>query len=351
MATDYSQLLVLNDVGLYCPAGDFYVDPWRPVERAVITHAHSDHARAGSRRYLAAPLSEPLLRARLGIDIDLQTLPYGESLQIGGAKVSLHPAGHIRGSAQVRIEAAGQVAVVTGDYKRGSDPTTESFEPVRCDLLVTESTFGLPVFRWPPAEEVYAEINAWWRANRLAGKASIVYAYAVGKSQRVLAGLDPSIGPIYCHGAVMVGNAGYEQSGASLPPYHRISEVERERGKNKVAWHEGIIIAPPSAHGTPWMRRFGAVATAMASGWMAIRGTRRRKAMDRGFVLSDHVDWPELLQTIDDVQPKSVWVTHGFASIVARYLHDQGLDAKPLKTQFVGETSDGTDADEVVLGS
>ena len=342
--SEFADLLRMTPAGLYCGRGDFYVDPWGPVERAVITHAHSDHARPGSRHYVAHTDSEPILRARLGADIALTPLPYGEAITVNGVRVSLHPAGHIRGSAQVRIESEGRVAVVTGDYKRGDDPTTATFEPLRCDLLVTESTFGLPVFRWPPAEKVYAEINGWWAANREAGKTSILYAYAVGKSQRVLAGLDPSIGPIYCHGAVMVGNEAYKQSGATFPKYERISEVER-RGGPKIPWHEGIVLAPPSAHGTPWMRRFGAASTAMASGWMAIRGTRRRKAMDRGFVLSDHVDWSELLQTVRDCRPAEVWVTHGFAGTVARYLSEAGIArALPLKSHFVGETLEGGEA-------
>ena len=342
----FSELLQLTDKGLFCPAGNFYVDPWQPVEHAVITHAHSDHSRPGSKRYLATQESEPMMRTRLGRDIDLHAVKYNEALTIGAARVSLHPAGHIRGSAQVKIQVGKKIAVVTGDYKRGSDPTTETFEPQKCDLIVTESTFGLPVFHWPDAAEVYADINAWWRGNQAAGRTSILYAYAVGKTQRVMAGLDPSIGPIYCHGAVMVGNQAYLDSGAILPAYSSVSDAEAKYGK-RVPWHEAIVLAPPSAHGTPWLRRFGSISTAMTSGWMAIRGTRRRRAMDRGFVLSDHVDWPELMQTLNDCQPQMVWVTHGFSNIVARYLNEKGLPARSLKTSFVGETSEGGESGDV----
>ncbi len=348
---NFSELLTLSSSGLYCPAGDFYIDPWRPVKRAVITHAHSDHARAGSEQYLAAASSEKLLRVRLGHDINLLAVSYGEIVTLNGVRVSLHPAGHILGSSQIRLEYRGRIAVVTGDYKLGADSTTESFAPIPCNLLVTESTFGLPVFHWPRSEIVFSEINDWWRANQSEGKTSVIYGYSVGKAQRILAGLDRSVGPIYCHGAVHVGNQAYLESGIDLPPSERISDIEATRGK-QIDWHRGIVIAPPSAHGTPWLRRFGAISTAMASGWMAIRGTRRRRAMDRGFVLSDHVDWPELLSTIHQCKPEAIWVTHGFSSIVARYLSECGWNAKPLKTQFVGESSDGgeleTAADEAV---
>jgi putative mRNA 3-end processing factor len=336
----FADLLSLTKNGLYCPVGDFYVDPWQGVERAVITHAHADHSRFGSRQYHATAGSEPVMRARLGQQINVQTHAFEESFRIGGATVSLHPAGHIFGSAQVRIEAEGVVAVVTGDYKRQPDPTCRPFDVVECDLLVTESTFGLPAFRWPDPDVVFDEINTWWQSNQAVGKASVLCAYALGKSQRLLSGLDPSIGPIYLHGAQKIPTEIYRQSGVELPETCLVGDAPDD-----IDWSQCLIVAVPSAQGTPWMRRFGKVSVAMASGWMAIRGTRRRRAMDRGFVISDHVDWPDMLRTIHESQATEVWVTHGFSDITARYLSDQGLVAKPLTTQFVGESADTTGED------
>lgn len=321
--------------GLYCPAGDFYVDPWRPVERAVVTHGHSDHSRWGMRQYLATRQSEPIMRARLGDEIDLQTLEYGESLTIGSAKVSLHPAGHIPGSAQVRIESAGEVWVVSGDYKSEPDRVCEPFEPVPCHGFVTETTFGLPVYRWSSERATMAEIDAWWRGNQSQGKASVLFGYALGKAQRILAGVDPSLGPIYVHGAVAAMNEACTEGGVRLPKWRRVSEAPPGE-----TWSDALILAPPSANGTPWIRRFKDVSTGFASGWMAIRGARRRRAVDRGFVLSDHVDWNSLLAAVRATGAETVWTTHGYADIVARYLCETGLDAKPVATEFVGEAVD-----------
>ncbi len=328
-----SRLLTLTEHGLYCPAGDFYVDPWRPVRHAVITHAHSDHARWGSQCYLSSTANADFLKLRLGPTIDLQTLPMGESLRVKDVRVSLHPAGHIRGSCMVRIEHQGQVALVTGDFKRDPDPTCEPFEPVTCDLIVTESTFGLPVFRWRETAIVAADINAWWCKNRSERRTSVLFAYALGKAQRLLASIDPSIGPIYLHGALVNPTSLYQSQGCPLPDCRPVSEAPMG-----TRWHEALVIAVPSAAGSPWLRRFGEVSTAMASGWMAIRGNRRRRALDRGFVLSDHADWDGLLRTVRECGAERVWVTHGFAPILARYLSEQGIDATPLSTAFQGET-------------
>lgn len=328
-------MLRLEPAGLYCPAGDFYVDPWQPVKAAVITHGHSDHARVGSQRYFAEASSERILRSRLGMEIELCSQEYGVKWRMGRAWVSLHPAGHLLGSSQVRIEVAGRVAVVSGDYKRQADPTCIPFEVVPCDLFVTESTFGLPVFRWPNSESVFASIHQWWRDNQKAGRTSLLTAYALGKSQRLLSGLDPSIGPICLHGAVHGPTQLYRKQGLRLPETFTVSEVEKD-----FDWSRCLVLAVPSAQGTPWLRRFGEVSTAMASGWMAVRGTRRRRAVDRGFVISDHVDWPSLLQTVKETGASTVLVTHGFSNIVARYLTELGLEAVPLETQFQGETAE-----------
>jgi putative mRNA 3-end processing factor len=331
----------MTDAGIFCPAGDFYIDPWRPVERAVVTHAHSDHARWGMRHYLCAAPGEGVLRNRVGDEASIQGLPFGAAENINGVRVSLHPAGHILGSAQVRIEQDGYVAAVSGDYKTETDPTADAFEPIRCHLFVTESTFGLPIYKWQPQRMIFDEINAWWASNQREGKASLLMGYALGKAQRALAGVDAEIGPIFVHGAVKSLNDAYRRAGVSLPPTQVIGEVEKGYD-----WSRTLIVAPPSAMGTPWMRRFGEVSTAFLSGWMAIRGARRRRAVDRGFVLSDHVDWPSLLASIAATQAELVWVTHGYSSTVVRYLQEIGIDAEVLSTQWEGELDDGGDSVE-----
>ena len=272
---------------------------------------------------------------RMNDDAEFQFLDYGESLMVGGVKVSFHPAGHILGSAQVRLEHRGQVAVVTGDYKLGSDPTCESWTPVKCDLLVTESTFGLPIYRWPTMQSVMEEINAWWRTSRDDGKCCVLYGYAVGKSQSLLAGLDPSIGPIYTHGAVEKGTEAYRRTGVEMPATTYVGSIE---GKHD--WKGGMVVAVPSAHGTPWMKKFGRVSTAMASGWMAVRGSRRRRSLDRGFVLSDHVDWQSLLTAVDQCNPETVWVTHGYSAAVARYLNENSRHAEAIDNRMRTEENE-----------
>ncbi|HSI74131.1 MAG TPA: ligase-associated DNA damage response exonuclease [Fimbriimonas sp.] len=329
-------LLDLTDCGLYCSQGDFYVDPWKPVDRAIITHAHSDHARWGMGRHLCAKPGAGVLRQRVGTDAKIDTVAYGESFVHNGVKVSLHPAGHILGSAQIRIEHNGEVWVVSGDYKTEADPTCEPFELVRCNTFITESTFGLPIYRWLPEKTVFDQIHAWWRGNQAAGKASILEGYALGKAQRALAGLDPSIGPIFIHGAVKTLTDAYLAEGVRLPETKLIVDAP-----NGFDWSRAMIVAPPGAHATPWGRKFGDQSAAFLSGWMRIRGTRRRKAVDRGFVLSDHVDWPALLNTIEATGAERVWVTHGYSSVVARYLQDKGLDAKVLPTRWEGEMDSG----------
>lgn len=322
-------LLDLRADGLYCEAGDFYVDPWGPVERAILTHAHSDHATPGSRSYLIASAGEAVLRARLGPDASIQTAAYGETVAMGSVRVSLHPAGHILGSAQIRIEANGEVLVVSGDYKLAPDSTCAPFEPLRCHTFLTESTFGLPIFRWPAEAEVMAAIHAWWRGNQDAGRASLLFAHPLGKAQRVLSMLDSSIGPIYTHGAVERMNAVYRGQGIALAP--------TTYAANTGDWKRALVIAPPSSHGSPWERRFGPASTAFVSGWMRIRGTRRRRSLDRGFVLSDHADWTALLRAIQETEAESVWVTHGYRAPLARWLQEHGRNASVVEARFEGE--------------
>ncbi len=323
-----ADLVVQRPEGLYCPPGDFYIDPWRPVARAVITHAHSDHARYGNGHYLAAAPGEGVLRARLG-DIHLQTLPYGEAIEHHGVRVSLHPAGHVLGSAQVRLEHGGQVWVASGDYKVAPDPTCAPFEPVRCDVFITESTFGLPIYRWCPDAEVFGGINDWWARNVAHGRASALACYSFGKAQRLLAGVDPSIGPIIVHGAVEPLNEVYRLAGVALPPTLRVTDV-----KDRADLKRALVVCPPSAAASPWMRRFGDAQTAFASGWMQVRGNRRRGGYDRGFVLSDHADWPGLLQAIQATGAERIIVTHGSSAVMVRYLREQGWRAEAFDTEY-----------------
>lgn len=306
-------LLEVRPQGLYCPAGDFYVDPWVPVARAVITHAHSDHACPGSASYLAAASGGALLRERIGEEGAIQTAAYGETVTVGGAQVSLHPAGHILGSAQVRIAVAGEVWVVSGDYKLAPDPTCAPYEPLRCHTFVTESTFGLPIFRWTAEAEAVSAIQEWWRGNIEAKKTSVLYAYPLGKAQRVLAALDTSIGAVWAHDAVERHSRCYREQGVLLPP----------QGERAGAT---LVVAPPG-----YEHRGGKVSTALVSGWMRIRGTRRRRSLDRGFVLSDHADWPELLRAIDATNAETVWVTHGFRAPLVRWLEEHGRSAVAIE--------------------
>jgi putative mRNA 3-end processing factor len=328
-------LLSITDRGLYCEAGDFFIDPWLPVDAAVITHAHGDHARWGCRRYLGSREGKRVMRTRLGADASIRAAEFGEEVTINGVRVSLHPAGHILGSAQVRVEHRGEVWVVSGDYKTEPDPTCTPFEPVRCHTFITESTFGLPIYRWTPQGEVFAAINAWWRANQEAGKASVLFGYALGKAQRLLAGVDPSIGPIYAHGAVERLNHDYRDTGVPLPPTGYAGAMPRGHD-----WSRALVVAPPSAHGTPWLRKFGAVSTAFASGWMRVRGQRRRRSVDRGFVLSDHVDWPSLLAAVAATGAERVWVTHGYREPVVRWLREHGLEAQAIASRWEGEADE-----------
>jgi putative mRNA 3-end processing factor len=325
-------LVIARPEGLYCPPGDFYIDPWRPVDRAVITHAHSDHARVGHGLYLAHRDSAGTLAARLG-EISLQTLDYGEAIVHHGVKLSLHPAGHVLGSAQVRLEHGGRVWVASGDYKTEADGTCTPFEPVPCDTFITESTFGLPIYRWPAQAELFAEINDWWRSNAAQGRASVLLCYAFGKAQRILHGVDAGIGPIVVHGAVEALNAVYRAAGVALPPTLRVTDPGVDAASSKRA----LVLAPPSAHGTPWMRRFGNYSDAFASGWMQLRGARRRRAVDRGFVLSDHADWPGLQRAIAATGAKRVIVTHGYQAVMVRWLSERGLDASAFETEYGDE--------------
>jgi putative mRNA 3-end processing factor len=324
--------------GLYCAAGDFYIDPWRRVDRAVITHAHADHARGGHRHYLASTRSEHVLRSRLGQGISLQTLDWGKAIDINGVRVSLHPAGHVLGAAQVRVEKAGEVWVASGDYRTDSDRTCDSFEAVQCNTFITESTFGLPVYQWDPQSVVMTQINAWWQANANAGVASVLYCYSFGKAQRILAGVDTTIGPVVCHSAPTALNVAYRQSGVALPQTHS----PEKHGLSDKDLHKALVIAPPAVAESRWLRQFRPFSDAFASGWMRIRGARRRRSLDRGFVLSDHADWPGLQRAIRATGAQRVIVTHGYESVMVRWLTEQGLQAGSFSTEYGTEDGDET---------
>ncbi|MFN9631798.1 MAG: ligase-associated DNA damage response exonuclease [Cyanobacteriota bacterium] len=320
--------LRLTPQGLYCVPADAWIDPWRPVSRALITHAHADHARAGCGAYWATAAGEGVLRARLGSQLPLTPLPYGAPLRLGDARISFHPAGHVLGSAQILIEAAGERWLVSGDYKRDPDPSCAPFTPVRADVVISEATFGLPIYQWAPTPEVAGEILRWWqRAPQLP---SVLFCYAFGKAQRVLAELH-ALGvreEVLLHGAIQGLMGPYREAAVPMVPTAPASGLAKGES---VAGR--LILAPPSAGRTPWMRRFPQAQTAFASGWMTVRGVRRRRGVGRGFVLSDHADWPSLVGTIRETGAQRVYLTHGQGEVLARYLREvEGVDAQPLRS-------------------
>jgi putative mRNA 3-end processing factor len=324
-------LIQLRPEGLYCPAADAYIDPWRPVARALITHAHADHARPGSDSYYAAQPGLGVLYKRLGSDSDIHSQVYGEPFTLNAAEISFHPAGHVLGSAQIRIEAGGQVWVISGDYKRDPDPTCTPFEVLECDVFITEATFGLPIYRWRPTPEVAAEIYAWWQQNREQERVSVLFAYAFGKAQRILAELAAYTDEtVMVHGAVETLTEVYRQAGVAMLATETVDGRHKSKPKDFVG---RLVIAPPGANGTPWMRRFGACSTGFCSGWMQIRGQQRWRGYDRGFVISDHADWPGLIATIKATGARKILATHGNSNALVRYLNEQqSIEAEPLET-------------------
>ncbi|MEO1574863.1 MAG: ligase-associated DNA damage response exonuclease [Pseudomonadota bacterium] len=311
--------------GLVCAAGDFVIDPQRPVPRAVITHAHADHARPGSEMYYATRQSVPILRKRLGRQAIIAGVDYGEPLRFGRTTVSFHSAGHVLGSAQIRVSCGDEVWVVTGDFKRDADPTCAPFEPVPCDVLISEATFALPIYRWPPGQDVAREVRDWWRVNADNDRPSVLFCYSFGKAQRVLAELaGHTERPVLLHGAVQAITELYDEAGVTMAP-HAPMDLRTKRD-----YAGELVIAPPGAAGSTWMRRFRRARTGFCSGWMRVRGNRRRRGYDRGFVLSDHADWPALLQTIEDCAPRRVLLTHGHADTLVRFLNKRGQTAEAL---------------------
>lgn len=323
--------------GIYVPDADLHIDPWRPVKRALITHAHGDHARPGSDAYLATPGTAALIKARFGAGTSVETLQYRTPLTFGGTTITLFPAGHVLGSAQILIETRGERVVFGGDYKRDADPTCEAFEVVPCDTFVTEATFGLPIYKWDPTSDVVADIFNWWSSAADRGDECVLFCYTLGKAQRILGELARLTDrPVYAHGAMLPTTAVYRDAGVPMLPLLPLGPVPR---KQSLAGE--LVLAPVSAGATPWMRRFRSPSTAFASGLMRVRGVRRQRGHDRGFVLSDHADWPGLVETVHATGASTVIATHGHSEPLARFFADEGRTTQTIRTAFEGEAGSG----------
>lgn len=329
-------LIEFTDKGLYCPQGQFYIDPWKPVERAVITHAHSDHARWGSKYYLCHHFTKPILQLRLG-DNNYESVEWNETVLMNGVKISLHPAGHIIGSSQIRVEYNGEVWVVSGDYKTENDGISGGFEPVPCHTFITESTFGLPIYKWKLQPEIFSDIKNWVKENNAVGKTSVLIAYSLGKAQRLLAPLAETGLPIFLHGAVHNVHETLVKCGFNLPGVQRVvPSTTKEETKGN------IVIAPSGADGSPWIKKFSPYSVGVCSGWMQVRGNKRRRNADAGFALSDHADWEGLLKAVKATGAQKVFATHGFQASFSRYLNEQGIEAGEIKTEY------GNDEEETI---
>ena len=320
-------MLIMTAKGLYCPAGQFYIDPSGAVDHAVVTHAHSDHARKGAKNYYSTASGVSLLKARLGHKINVQGYGYREKFQINGVTVSFHPAGHILGSAQVRIESGGEVWVASGDYKREKDPTCEPFEVVPCDVFVTEATFGTPGFSWEADADLGEQILEWWHDNAKRGVNSVLFAYSLGKTQRILGELYPLTDKtIYCHPSATVLNDCYRAEGVKLAPTKCLSQVDRTR-----VFRGELFLVPQSFLKTQEAEILGrSYVTAFASGWMA----QRQMGYDHGFLMSDHADWKDLLRTIQETGAKKVFVQHRGKGALVKHLRQIGIEAYPDSDLF-----------------
>ena len=324
-------LLVHTALGLYCHKADVYLDPWKPVKKAILSHGHADHARWGSSSYLCTPTAAPVIKYRLG-DINLETLPFGEEKLINGVSFSFHPAGHILGSAQIKVSYKGEIVVFSGDYKTANDGFSEAFEPVKCHTFITESTFGLPVYHWQDQKWVFNEMEEWCKNNRNNGQLSILYGYSLGKAQRILQGLPESVGPIFTHSTIEAVLNVMRNQGVSLKNTIPVNEH-----LTRADLLSGVIIAPPAVQNSNWLKKFEPIRNGVVSGWMALRGARRRRNADKGFVLSDHADWEGLNEAISLTGAENVFVTHGYTDILSKWLIDKGLNAHPLETNFEGD--------------
>lgn len=325
------QLIEFRKEGLYVPQADVYIDPWKAVNKAFITHGHSDHARYGSKSYVATHSALPVIKHRLGSHINARGIEYGEEISVNGVKFSFHPAGHIIGSAMIKVEYKGEVWVASGDYKIEPDGVSEDFAPIKCHAFITESTFGLPVFKWKPQSEIMDQINEWWTENKANGKVSVLAAYSLGKAQRIINNVDQGIGPIFTHGAVENVNEVIRRQGKYLHPTTRVVQ-----GQKPSMYDGALIIAPPSAVDSAWSKKFKDFSSGIASGWMAMRGTRRRRSADRGFILSDHADWDGLMYAIKASEAEKIYVTHGYTEIFSKYLQSIGYYSAEVDTEYTG---------------
>lgn len=336
-------LLQFTNKGIYCSQANVYLDPWKPVDKAIISHGHSDHSRWGHKQYITHHSSIPIILHRLG-DINVSGKKWGESFIVNNVKFSLHPAGHIIGSSQIRIEYKGEVWVFTGDYKTENDGVSSPYEPIKCNTFITECTFGLPAFKWTPQEEVFKDINTWWAENRSEGKTSVLFGYSLGKAQRLLKYLNTDIGQIYTHGAI----ENMTEVLRSMVNFPKTILITKDTKKENLLGN--IVLAPPSAHGSAWIRKMVPYVTASASGWMTFRGARRRRALDKGFILSDHCDWSGLLTSIKETGAEKVICTHGYTDIFSRYLKELGYDARTEETQFGEEETGASVASNATVG-
>ncbi len=329
-------ILNFTDKGIYCIPGKFYIDPWKPVDYALITHGHADHACWGMTKYLCHHLTVPILHIRIGKDIQVQGIGYNEPININGVKVSFHPAGHIIGSAQIRMEYKGKVVVVSGDYKLQNDGLSTVFEPVKCHEFVTESTFGLPIYKWASTEKLNESMQNWVLQNQEIGKTSVFVGYSLGKAQRILNAVN-GIAPIYTHYSIAKLNQAYESAGIQLPNYETLDFRESVQHVNK-----GIVIVPPSLVDTAILKKIPNMVYAICSGWMQVRGARRWRSADAGFAVSDHADWDDLLKAVKETNAEKVYVTHGQTAVFAKYLNENGIEAVELHTAFGNEDDDET---------
>ncbi len=328
-------LLAFTSKGIYCQAANVYLDPWKPVDKAIISHGHADHSRWGHKQYITHYRNVPIISHRLG-DINVSGKEWGETFTINNVKFSLHPAGHIIASSQIRVEHKGEVWVFTGDYKTEDDGISTPYEVVKCHTFITECTFGLPAFKWTPQKDVFEDINRWWAENQSEKKTSVLFGYSLGKAQRLLKYLETDIGKIYTHGAI-------ENMTEVLRPlvdFPKTTPITKDTKKEELLGN--LVLAPPSAHGSPWIRKMVPYVTASASGWMTFRGARRRRAIDKGFVLSDHCDWDGLLESIHATGAEKVICTHGYSDIFSRYLREKGYDARTEETQYGDEEDAGS---------
>lgn len=322
------RLVKFTKKGIYCIPGKFYLDPWYPVEYAIISHGHADHARWGNKHYLCHNQSKAILQHRIGADISIESLPYNEYKVINGVKVSFHPAGHIIGSAQIRLEYKGYIVVFSGDYKTQPDFITTPFEPLKCHEFITESTFGLPIYKWKSEQELQQELQDWVVQNQQNNRTSVFLGYSLGKAQRVMK-LVENVEEIYVHSAIHKLNKAIENSGITLPTTKLLTtDFKKTDIQNK------IVILPPALLGSKMIKKIPNAATAICSGWMQIRGNRRWKGVDAGFAVSDHADWDGLLSAVKATEAEKVYVTHGSQAVFSKYLNEIGIEAHELKTEF-----------------